>query len=403
MSDLDWIMQSEPTRSEEKSVNALTVSKFLSQINQTLDLEFHPVTLIGEVASFKINQGKWVFFDLKEDSYSLSCFLPLYQLRTPLEDGMKILVKGYPKVTNWGKFSFTVSEILPVGEGSIKKGLELLKAKLEKEGLFSQARKRPLPDPVQRLAVISSTQAAGYADFIKILNERWGGLDIKVAHTAVQGLGAADQIIRALQYFNEQGTADVIAIVRGGGSQDDLAVFNDEALARAIAASKIPVITGIGHEVDESLADLVADVRASTPSNAAQFLTRDRRAEIANLKNLVSRLHVQIVSKLTWAETDLSSTVQGLHRELSSHLDRYQSHLNDTVEGIHHEILSNIDRHQSDLSLTIKTLDRLNPDKVLKQGYSILTGRIAKDSVVKITTLSHDLEAKIIKVKERKL
>ena len=193
---------------------AISVSEFLHNINQVLTFEFSHLEIKGEVASFKINQGKWAFFDLKEGDYSINCFMPAWQLNAPLEDGMKIIIKATAKVTNWGKFSLTVKEIIPVGEGSIKKAFELLKKKLTSEGLFDPAKKRPLPKPLQKIGVISSTAAAGYADFIKILGDRWGGLEVKVCHTQVQGLPAVSQIISALQYLNEQNEVQPVSATR---------------------------------------------------------------------------------------------------------------------------------------------------------------------------------------------
>ena len=133
----------------------------------------------------------------------MGCFMMKFALRFPLEDGMKVCVRAIPKLTNWGKFSLTVQAVVPVGEGSLKKSFELLKKKLTAAGLFAPEKKRPLPENIVKIGVISSTQAAGYADFCKILNERWGGLTVLTAHTQVQGMTAADQIIRALKYFNE--------------------------------------------------------------------------------------------------------------------------------------------------------------------------------------------------------
>ena len=215
---------------------SFTPTEFISVVNQTLEYAYSSVIIVGEVASFKVNQGKWVFFDIKDEESSVSCFMTLYQLRMPLEDGMKVMVRGVPKVTKWGKFSFTVTAVQPVGEGSLKKAYELLKKKLADEGLFDEARKREIPKGLARIGVISSTAAAGYADFIKIFNARWGGTKIQVAHTQVQGMDAPDQIMRALKYFNEKFEVEAIVIIRGGGSADDLACFNDEQLVRAIAA-----------------------------------------------------------------------------------------------------------------------------------------------------------------------
>ena len=292
-----------------------SVSDFQAVCNQIMETAFSGVVIEGEVASFKVNQGKYIFFDLKDEQSSVGCFMMKFALRFPLEDGMRVRVRAIPKLTNWGKFSLTVQTVMPVGEGNLKKSFELLKKKLAEEGLFDAAKKRPLPPVIKKIGVISSTQAAGYADFCKILNERWGGLEVQVAHTQVQGMVAADQIIRALKYMNEHGEVDVIAVIRGGGSADDLAVFggsaddlavfNDEALVRAIAASKIPVITGIGHEVDTSLCDMAADVVASTPSNAAQMLTRDRREVTRQIQGDVVRVQNLFNSKIDEIIRDL--------------------------------------------------------------------------------------------------
>ncbi|MDO4508088.1 MAG: exodeoxyribonuclease VII large subunit, partial [Candidatus Saccharibacteria bacterium] len=276
----------------------MSPSDFVAVVNETLEYGYSGVLIEGEVASFKINQGKWVFFDLKDAETSVSCFMTLWNLKMPIEDGMKVVVRAVPKVTKWGRFSLTVSAIQPVGEGSLKKSFELLKKKLAEEGLFDPAKKRPIPKDLTRLGVISSTGAAGYHDFVKILNARWGGIRVSVAHTQVQGLDAAAQITRALKYFNERGEVQAIAILRGGGSADDLAAFNDEELVRAIAASKIPVITGIGHEVDEVLADFAADVRASTPSNAAELLTLSREDEIRKVRQNMVRAGQVITQKI---------------------------------------------------------------------------------------------------------
>ena len=285
--------------------NKYSVSDFIAYLNQTLEYAYTGCVVEGEVSEMKTSQGKWVFFSLKDEGGSIDCFIPIWQLRVPIEDGMKIIVRGTPKLTNWGKFSFTVQAIQPVGQGNIKKSFELLKKKLEKEGLFAPEKKRPLPHNLTKIGIISSTQAAGYADFIKIINERWGGLELQVCHTQVQGLIAPDQIIRAINYLNERSEVEIIAIIRGGGSADDLACFNDEKLVRAIAASKIPIITGIGHEVDESLSDLAADIVASTPSNAAQILTKDKKTEIKNLHDNITRIYTQISSRIDLLNNDI--------------------------------------------------------------------------------------------------
>lgn len=362
------------------SDSAYTVTQFIDVMNQTLDYAYPSVNVQGEVASFKVNQGKWVFFDIKDEESSIPCFMSLFQLRMPIEDGMKVIVRGVPKVTKWGKFSFTVKQIQPVGEGSIKKSFEMLKKKLEVEGLFDQARKREIPRPLRKIGVISSTGAAGYADFCKILNARWGGLEVQTAHVQVQGMDAPDQIIRALKYLNEQAEVDVIAIIRGGGSADDLSVFNDEKLAREIATSRIPVITGIGHEVDESLADLVADVRASTPSNVAEMLTPDKKAEIMKIRGQIRTVNKIIVQGIETARTGAKNRVVEAGRQVKNQ-----------ISVMENQIIAKK-----------KLLESLNPERVLRQGYAILSGKVEVGSEIRLTTFKNEILAKISAVNKRK-
>lgn len=384
-------------------MNSMTPTEFIGVVNQTLEYAYAPVMITGEVASFKVNQNKWVFFDLKDEESSVSCFMTLWSLRVPLEDGMKVMVRAVPKLTKWGKFSLTVDAIQPVGEGSLKKAYEMLKKKLTAEGLFDESKKRELPADLTRLGVISSTQAAGYADFVKILNARWGGIKIEVAHTQVQGLDAPDQIIRALNYFNERGEVQVIAMLRGGGSADDLSCFNDEALVRAIAASRIPVITGIGHEVDESLCDLAADVRASTPSNAAEMLTRDRVVESTKVHKMMRQAEQAVMQEIERARINNNSAVSQIVKGI---MDKYigpmreANHekitkLFDKIKDEHGKMMENV-RHK------LKLLDALNPEKVLSQGYAILSGKISPGEVIGIFTHKNEIKAEIKSVKERK-
>lgn len=341
----------------------LSVSDAIALINQTLDFAYPSIVVEGEVSSFKVNQQKYVFFDLKDEQGTLSCFMTVFQLRMSLEDGMKVRVVAQPKLTQWGKFSLTVRDVRPVGEGSLKRSFELLRAKLEKEGLFSSERKRPLPSMPQRIGVISSTQAAGYADFIKILNDRWGGLDAIVAHVTVQGMAAPQQIINALTYMNQlEELPSVIVIIRGGGSADDLSAFNDEPLVRAIAGSRVPILTGIGHEVDTSLADLAADRRAPTPSGAAMIVVPDRAEVIERVRRIVLSIHDRITEEI---DTRRIVTDDTLSRALDSITHRYRD----------------VSRH---MEMYESLLVQLNPKAVLNRGYSIL-----KDASGKLITTTH--------------
>ena len=380
----------------------LSPTEFIAVVNQTLEYAYSPVLITGEVASFKVNQGKWVFFDIKDDESSVNCFMTLWNLKVPLEDGMKVTVRAVPKLTKWGKFSLTVDAVKPVGEGSIKKAFELLKKKLEKEGLFDPSKKREIPVDLTKLGVISSTGAAGYADFIKIINARWGGMKVYVAHTQVQGLDAPAQIVRALKYFNERGDVQMIAILRGGGSADDLSCFNDEELVRAIAASKIPVITGIGHEVDESLADLAADVRASTPSNAAEMLTRDRETEKERVRRSMVRAGQMILQSVDKARSDNHAKIDKISKGLVAKylepmLSENKMKLTRALDFIRqkYEVLQDGFKHKK------MVLEAVNPEKILAQGYAIVTGKISPGSVVEITTEKQVIDAEVKNVRER--
>jgi len=358
----------------------LNVNDFVALTNQILDTALPTVVIEGEVTSFKVNQGKYVFFDLKDDTSTVSCFMSLYSLRTPLEDGMKVIVTATPKLTQWGRFSLTIKSYRPSGEGSIKKSFELLKAKLEKEGIFSPERKRSLPRVPSYVGVISSTQAAGYADFIKILNERWGGLKIDVAHVQVQGAPAPDQIIAALRYFNGlEELPQVLVLIRGGGSADDLSAFNDEPLVRAIAESRIPILTGIGHEVDESLADLAADVQASTPSNAAQLLVPDRREVIAAIQSQLTGVRSLIVQSADHASQQVRDSLEQAYRAIRQQLD------------------AAFDR----LAILRIATEQVNPDNVLKRGYALLRGDQKVGGKLEIETFTTILETEVKDVRKK--
>jgi exodeoxyribonuclease VII large subunit len=327
------------------------VSELIALVNQTLEYAYPSVVVEGEVASFKFSKNKYVFFDLKDDQGVVSCFMMVYQLRTQLEDGMRVRVIAQPRLTAWGKFSLTIREVVPVGEGSIKRAFELLRAKLQKDGLFEADRKRRLPAIPARIGLIASVESAGYADFLKILDERWGGLEVIVGDVQVQGMSAAGQIIRAIEHFNQMADLpEVLVVVRGGGSAEDLAVFNDEALVRALAASRIPTMVGVGHEVDVSLADLVADVRAATPSNAAQLLVPDRQAFIRELTQLEQRLYERIAVRT--AE---------LRRKLDGAAADMLQHINHTLADYRLRVL-----HAEAL------LKQLDPKTVLRRGYALI-------------------------------
>ena len=370
--EFEDLIASQTTTSDSEII--FTPSLLVNTINQNFNYNYPLITISGEVANFKINQNKFVFFDIKDSNSTVNCFMMLFAMKIPIQDGMQIIAKVEPKITDWGKFSLTVKEIKPVGEGNIKKSLDIIKDKLAKEGIFDQSRKRLIPRSSNNIAVISSTEAAGYADFIKIINERWGDIKIRVAHTQVQGESASKQIINAVNYFNQvQDLPDLIVIIRGGGSANDLMAFNDELLARTIAGSRVPVVTGIGHEIDCTLSDLAADFAGSTPSNVAQIITRDRQDEIIYLNNYINNFSKKIVHTL----------------------DEKKNEVNITINNIHSYIMHNIDNELHNLNSKIRLLDNLNPQKVLSQGYALVRGRVEINSIIDIETNSNIIKAEV--------
>lgn len=365
---------------ENQSPPAFRVGEFIALTNQVLDGAFPLVEVEGEVASFKVNQGKFVFFDLKDETGSVGCFMMLFALRVPLEDGMRVVVRARPKLTQWGKFSLTVEQVRAVGEGALRRAYELLQAKLEKEGLFAPERKRPLPAMPRHIAVVSSMQSAGYADFMKIVTARWGGMQIDVAHVQVQGEAAADQMIRALDYINQQEQLpEVIVLIRGGGSADDLRAFNDERLVRAVAASRVPVLSGIGHEVDESLVDQAADVRASTPSNAAELLVPSRH-------DVRRGLHASIRQALGRMD-HLVETARDRNRRA---LDEMLDVMEDGAAAQRHEFR----RAQA-------VLEAFHPQHVLERGYAILRGEVQKGSMITAETAKQFIDMEVQNVRQK--
>lgn len=365
---------------ENGQLPTLSVGDFVAYLNQTLEFAYPSVSIEGEVEGFKINQGKFVFFNLKDKEASVGCFMMAFALRTPIEDGMRVVVRARPKLTQWGKFSLTIEAIRPSGEGSIKKSFELLKQKLEKEGLFAPERKRLLPSWPRRVAVISSVESAGYADFMKIANDRMGGVEFLVHHVQVQGGEAPDQIIKALAHVNElEDMPEVVVIVRGGGSADDLATFNDEALVRAIASSRVPTLVGVGHEIDVTLADLVADLRAATPSNAAQLLLPERSSMIQHIENL----HTKIIPQM--------------HHALASR----QAHVRQTViqaqELVQSQIQSRIDNTQH----LKRLLDSYSPVRILERGYAIVRGERAVGKQIAVETKEEIITAEVVQYEQK--
>ncbi len=382
----------------------LSVSELSDYINQTLEYAYPSVVVEGEVSSFKISQGKWVFFDIKDSQTTLGCFMSIYQLNTPLEDGMLVRVVAQPKLTTWGKFSLTVKSVELAGEGSVKKAFELLKLKLEKEGLFALDRKRQLPQYPKRVALVTSKQAAAYNDFVTILQDRWGGVVVDHLQVQVQGSSAPQQIVEAIEYFNMKAADyDALVIIRGGGSAEDLQAFQTEPVARAIYSSEIATIVAIGHEDDISLAELVADLRAATPTDAARLLVPDKKSVISQLEASIS-MQSELTLKILQRESD---KLTRFHNSLRFVIDSAVSDLTSKQYRLNSAISKAINSSHTEFAVLSQKLTSLSPQSVLDRGYAVVSyeGRsVSSSSTLKnndnimVQLAQGKLTAKIIEI-----
>ncbi len=330
----------------------LSVSEFVDLFNQTLEFAYPNVTIIGELANFRVSKNKWIYFDLKDEVAIIRFFGTVYNLTTPLSDGMMLKVRGTPKLHPQYGFSVTVQSIVLSGEGTIKKAASLLEAKLQAEGLFALDRKRSLPYPPERIGLITSSESAAYSDFIKVLGQRWGGIAIELIDVQVQGEMAAEQIVQAISTFNARAQApEALVIIRGGGSAEDLQAFSTEVVVRAIAASRVPTLVAIGHERDVSLAELAADQRASTPSNAAEMLVPEKSRALEDLNQLNYGLKRALVDRLEEAREWLSNQ---------------QTSLWQLVDRTYGEAINY-------LRLNQKLLAALDPQAPLMRGYALVS------------------------------
>lgn len=283
------------------SARVWTVGELVREINATLAGSFGEVWVKGELSGVKVAASGHRYFQVKDAEGQLTCAMwapRADRLRFKLTDGLAVLLRGTLEVyPQRGSLQLIVIEVTPQGIGELQLAFEQLKAKLEAEGLFAAERKRPLPVLPQRIGLVTSASGAAVRDVLKIL-ARWEHLSVLLYPVRVQGKGAEGEIARALRYLGRSGLVDVVLVVRGGGSLEDLWAFNEEMVARAIAACEVPVISGVGHEVDFTIADFVADVRAATPTQAAEMVVsrleeQHRRVDVADqrLTALFTRKH----------------------------------------------------------------------------------------------------------------
>lgn len=283
--------------------SALGVSVFLKAAKDAIEGAFPPLWLSGEVTDFKPHRNGHWYFTLKEGSASLKCKVwksAVARIPAPPQVGDQLV--AYGSVNFWevtGEFSFVITKMEAAGGGLWQRRFDLAKAALERDGLLDPARKRPIPKLPRIVAVVTSPDGAALHDIVTVIKRRCPSVTIVVAAAKVQGEGAVEEIITAIERVSRWGQADVVIVGRGGGSREDLQAFNEEAVARALAACRTPTISAVGHETDVSLCDLVADLRAATPSAAAEHAVPDIAAERRALDQRASRLRNALVRRAT--------------------------------------------------------------------------------------------------------
>jgi len=272
----------------------LTVSELTARIKKLLQARFFSIAVAGEVSNLRRPASGHIYFTLKDADSQIPavCFREeARRLGVELKDGLEVTARG--RITVYsprGSYQLVVSEMEMRGAGSLQLALAKLKARLAAEGLFDPGRKKPLPPLPSRVGVVTSSSGAALRDILQVIGRRFGSIGVVINPVPVQGAAAAAEIVRAMEEFNRWKNVEVIIVGRGGGSAEDLQPFNEETVARAIAASEIPVISAVGHETDWTLADLAADLRAPTPSAAAELVIAEKRELLLRLERLERRL-----------------------------------------------------------------------------------------------------------------
>jgi len=378
-----------------------SVSEFNEMVSSHLAV-LGDLVVEGEISQLKISQGKWVYLTIKDEEASVEVFGMVFRLTNirSLEEGMLVKVYGnaglYQKT---GRFSIQASQILPSGEGALKLAYEKLKTQLETEGLFAPERKRPLPMFPSSVGLITAKGSEAYNDFIKVVGERLGGLKIFFYPVSVQGSGSVPSILQALEYFNTKEPVDLLVLTRGGGSLEDLIAFNDEQLVRAIFASHLPTVCAIGHEGDVSLVELAADLRASTPSNAAELIVRERGELFREIDHTIIRLEDQLLSRLNQIQqhtnlalntmsqyldlslTNISFTISSFYRTHTLFQQRVvdlQNQIQNLESNLFNTYFSHLKLAHERLASLEDKLRSLNPSSLLKRGYSMIKNQSGK-------------------------
>lgn len=351
-----------------------TVAGLVGEINDVLSGEFDDVWVEGEIGGFKVAaSGHW-YFSLKDqdDDAVLNCAMfagANRSVRKRPRDGDVVLLRGGIDVyAPRGSFSLKVRRLEYTGAGELARKLEELRQKLAAEGLFDPAKKRPLPQYPRAIGVVTSPTGAALHDILRVMHGRWPGLPVYLAPCRVQGDGAAQEICAAVKLLNDHAKVDVILVGRGGGSAEDLFCFNEEIVVRAVAASRIPTVSCVGHEVDITLCDFAADVRAATPSNAAEIVTPERDA----LSVWVDERHERLVTAMQRRVRVLRDRLARVRlQHPRQRIERYRQRQVELGDRLRNAMARRQERRRERLAALTRQLDALSPLKVLDRGYAI--------------------------------
>ncbi|MCD8349624.1 MAG: exodeoxyribonuclease VII large subunit [Planctomycetaceae bacterium] len=372
-----------PVRDRNES-EALSVSELTRTIKSLLEGRIGTVSVTGEVAGIKASPSGHVYFALKDSMALVDCVIwrsAAGRLRSLPDDGAKVTVRGKLGVYEpRGRYQLIVTSIVAEkGKGDLWQQFEELKAKLAAEGLFNQDRKKPLPPAPRTIGIVTSPGGAALRDMLKILSRRSPSTRVVVSPATVQGFGAAREIVAAIERLEQWGGAEVIIVGRGGGSLEDLWCFNDEAVARAIAVAGTPVVSAVGHETDFTIADFVADARAATPSEAAEYVVPDS----SHLRGRVAHAAMVLSRALGGAVRERREALRGVARcRLYRHPEdlfqgRWQR-LDDTVDRMADAAAVSVRQASTRLELLEARLKGINPLAVLERGYAVVLGADGK-------------------------
>ena len=359
-----------------------SVSELNTRIAGLLDADpvLSSVSVRGELSNYKIYPSGHHYFTLKDAESTLSCVMfksSASKLRFRPESGMGVVVSGRVQVYNRdGKYQMYAQQITPEGIGDLQIAFEQLKAKLGEEGLFNEEYKKPIPAIPERIAVITSSAGAAVHDIIRILRRRWPMAKVLLLPVRVQGVEAPPEIVGAIRYCNKYDIGDVMIVGRGGGSIEDLWAFNDERVARAIFASRIPVISAVGHEPDVTISDYVADARASTPSNAAEIAVPNHLEQRDMLEAANARLSQMMLKQLEQRRRHLQDVAS---RKVMTTPTGYIDNKRIDLDRVRERLITVSERYlaakKREYVRYASTLDALSPLKVLSRGYSVVKDR----------------------------